>query len=98
VLEDARQAFDNRQPEPEAARDRAPCSRRWNSLRSRCACERDTDAGVIDSDSRDAPGAGSRPSTRRSGYLMALEIRFCNSRRSNSRSDATGIEQGTRSI
>ena len=52
-------------------------------------------AGVVDVDAQRRRGAGSRPARGPAGvYLIALETRFCSSRRSRRRSDCTAQRAG----
>ena len=59
---------------------------------------RNAEPGVVDVDAQLAAArAGSRPARGRFGvYLIALETRFCSSRRSRRRSERTASEQGTK--
>ena len=93
-------AVDDGQAEPEAGAPSPSLSRRWNSwkimfmlcdrgFQVRC---REPRCGVC----RHAAGSPSAPG-RSCVYLMALETRFCSTRRNSLRSDMTASAQGTTS-
>ena len=85
----SRSTIDRPRPRPRAAR--APWSSRWNSSNTApLLLGRNAEAGVPDLDPHRAGQRRQPTSTRPFGvYLIALETRFCSSRRISRRSERT---------